>query len=39
VVRDLQQAGWLHARAITGGWDAWQASGMPVEPRAAVDVN
>jgi 3-mercaptopyruvate sulfurtransferase SseA len=33
VARDLQQAGWLNARALQGGWEAWQRVGLPVEPK------
>lgn len=33
VAQDLRQAGWPNARALIGGWDAWQQAGLPVEPR------
>lgn len=33
MARDLQQAGWLNARALQGGWEAWQRVGLPVEPK------
>jgi hypothetical protein len=33
VTRELQQAGWRNARALAGGWTAWEAGGRPVEPR------
>jgi len=33
VARELRRAGWQRARALVGGWDAWQAAGMAVEPR------
>jgi 3-mercaptopyruvate sulfurtransferase SseA len=33
VALELQRAGWPQARALTGGWDAWQAAGLPVEPK------
>ncbi len=33
MARDLQRAGWLHARALVGGWEAWQGAELPVEPR------
>jgi 3-mercaptopyruvate sulfurtransferase SseA len=33
VAHELRQAGWRHARALVGGWDAWQQAGLPVEPR------
>jgi 3-mercaptopyruvate sulfurtransferase SseA len=36
VARRLQKAGWKHARAIIGGWKAWQEAGRPVEPRRWV---
>lgn len=34
VAQRLRQAGWPLARALQGGWKAWQASDMPVEPKA-----
>jgi 3-mercaptopyruvate sulfurtransferase SseA len=34
VAQELQRAGWPKARAIVGGWNAWQAAGLPVEARA-----
>jgi 3-mercaptopyruvate sulfurtransferase SseA len=33
VARELQAAGWPNARALTGGWTAWRAAGMPVEQK------
>jgi 3-mercaptopyruvate sulfurtransferase SseA len=36
VTRELQQAGWTHARALVGGWDAWLSGGRPTELRAAA---
>jgi 3-mercaptopyruvate sulfurtransferase SseA len=33
VAREIQRAGWLHARALLGGLEAWQRAGLPVEPR------
>jgi len=33
VALQLRRTGWAGARAILGGWDAWQKAGMPVEPR------
>jgi rhodanese-related sulfurtransferase len=36
VVRELRKAGWKNARALVGGWDAWQAAGLPVEPTLAI---
>jgi len=35
VAQELRRAGWSKARALTGGWDAWQAANLPVEPKAA----
>jgi rhodanese-related sulfurtransferase len=37
VARELQQAGWSRARALIGGWNAWQAAGMPVQQREEGD--
>jgi 3-mercaptopyruvate sulfurtransferase SseA len=33
VARELKQAGWTKARALIGGWVAWQEAGLPVEPK------
>lgn len=33
VTRDLHRAGWPRARALVGGFDAWRAAGLPVEPK------
>jgi 3-mercaptopyruvate sulfurtransferase SseA len=33
VVRELRRAGWRKARALAGGWAAWQSEGLPVEPK------
>jgi 3-mercaptopyruvate sulfurtransferase SseA len=33
VAFELRRAGWSQARALIGGWAAWQAAGLPVEPR------
>jgi 3-mercaptopyruvate sulfurtransferase SseA len=33
VVRELRRAGWKKARAVVGGWRAWQEDGLPVEPK------
>ena len=33
VVRELRRGGWEKARALVGGWRAWQAEGLPVEPK------
>jgi 3-mercaptopyruvate sulfurtransferase SseA len=29
----MRRAGWKKARALVGGWAAWQAEGLPVEPK------
>jgi len=37
VALELRRAGWHKARALKGGWKAWQDAGMPIgggEPRA-----
>ena len=34
MAQELRQAGWKKARALTGGWAAWQEAGLPVEARA-----
>lgn len=34
MARELQQAGWVRARALTGGWQAWLDAGLPVMPRS-----
>jgi 3-mercaptopyruvate sulfurtransferase SseA len=36
VARELQKAGWTKARALIGGWAAWQAAGLPVEPKVLL---
>ena len=36
MVRELQKAGWTKARALVGGWKAWQAAGLPVESKPPV---
>jgi 3-mercaptopyruvate sulfurtransferase SseA len=33
VAQELRQAGWNKARALIGGWKAWQEAKLPVEPR------
>ena len=38
MVRDLRRAGWGKARALVGGWAAWQEAGLPVEPKASAEV-
>jgi NhaP-type Na+/H+ or K+/H+ antiporter len=35
VTRDLIRAGWPRARALVGGFAAWRAAGLPVEPMDA----
>jgi 3-mercaptopyruvate sulfurtransferase SseA len=37
VAQELRQAGWINARALIGGWNAWQDAGLPVEPKAVPD--
>ncbi|HVF38791.1 MAG TPA: hypothetical protein VM939_02750 [Gemmatimonadaceae bacterium] len=32
-MRELRRAGWKKARALRGGWLAWQEAGFPVEDR------
>jgi len=36
VARELQKAGWTKARALVGGWEAWQAAGLPVESKPPI---
>ena len=33
MTRELQEKGYRNARALVGGWRAWEAAGRPVEPR------
>jgi len=33
VARELRKAGWPKARALLGGWAAWQKAGLPVEAQ------
>ena len=33
MTRELQAKGFRNARALIGGWRAWEAAGRPVEPR------
>lgn len=33
MAHELQQAGWHHARALVGGWQAWVDAGLPVVAR------
>jgi len=33
VAQDLQRAGWPRARALVGGWEAWEAADLPTEPK------
>jgi 3-mercaptopyruvate sulfurtransferase SseA len=28
-MQEFQKAGWANARALLGGWKAWQAAGLP----------
>ncbi|MGH7626160.1 MAG: hypothetical protein ACREOJ_12690 [Gemmatimonadaceae bacterium] len=32
-MRQLRQGGWTNARALVGGWAAWQQAGLPVERK------
>lgn len=32
----LRKAGWSKARALVGGWQAWQDAGLPVEPKSEI---
>ncbi|MGZ5437022.1 MAG: rhodanese-like domain-containing protein [Pyrinomonadaceae bacterium] len=34
MAQELRQAGYKTARALEGGWKAWQETGLPVEPRS-----
>jgi rhodanese-related sulfurtransferase len=34
VARELRRKGWLRARALVGGFDAWREAGLPLEPKA-----
>jgi 3-mercaptopyruvate sulfurtransferase SseA len=36
VAQELQRAGWPRARALAGGWAAWETAGLPVEPKPDV---
>ena len=33
MARELKRAGWKRARALIGGWNAWQAAAMPIEEK------
>jgi rhodanese-related sulfurtransferase len=33
VARELLRNGWPRARALVGGFDAWRAAGLPLEPK------
>ncbi|MFL6212890.1 MAG: hypothetical protein ACJ74J_03250 [Blastocatellia bacterium] len=35
MAQELRQAGWKRARALVGGWAAWQEAGLPTEPLRA----
>jgi 3-mercaptopyruvate sulfurtransferase SseA len=37
VVLELRKAGWNQARALVGGWAAWQEAGLPVEPKPEAE--
>ncbi|HKY99423.1 MAG TPA: hypothetical protein VJL35_16335 [Gemmatimonadaceae bacterium] len=30
----LRKAGWTKARALVGGWRAWEDAGLPVEEKS-----
>jgi hypothetical protein len=34
VALELRRKGWARARALVGGFDAWRAAGLPLEPKA-----
>jgi rhodanese-related sulfurtransferase len=36
VAEELRDAGWPRARALQGGWEAWQEAGLPVESKAVA---
>jgi 3-mercaptopyruvate sulfurtransferase SseA len=38
VAQELKRAGWNRARALVGGWEAWQAAGLPVEEKSQARV-
>jgi len=38
VARELQRAGWKKARALIGGWETWQAAGLPIEKKSGLDL-
>lgn len=38
VAKELKQAGWSDVRALIGGWNAWEAAGMPTASQIPVDV-
>jgi 3-mercaptopyruvate sulfurtransferase SseA len=33
VARELRKAGWKKARALVGGWNAWNEAGLPVAQK------
>ena len=37
MTQELQAKGYGNARALVGGWRAWEAAGRPVEPRPTED--
>lgn len=39
MVLELRRAGWSKARALAGGWKAWLAGGLPVEPVGPEDAD
>jgi 3-mercaptopyruvate sulfurtransferase SseA len=36
VARELRRAGWLKARALEGGWKAWQEANLPVAAKGVA---
>jgi len=36
VARELKQKGWPQVRALEGGWEAYLAAGLPVEPKPSA---
>jgi 3-mercaptopyruvate sulfurtransferase SseA len=33
VAQELRRAGWVNARALDGGWNAYIAAGLPTRPK------
>jgi 3-mercaptopyruvate sulfurtransferase SseA len=36
VARELRKAGWKKARALVGGWKAWEKAGLPIESKTIL---